>query len=93
MLLLFEGFSGMLHCARGVPPSAWLTAGAMYLIYPGFPRRHPALTNRSIRMILFRIFVLLGIDFTPRSAQLPAGVKSTHSALCRAASSRPQPAT
>jgi len=32
-LLLFEGFSGILHCARGVPPSAWLTAGTIYLVY------------------------------------------------------------
>jgi hypothetical protein len=35
MLLLFEGFSGALLCARGVPPSAWLTAGTFYLVYLG----------------------------------------------------------
>lgn len=33
MLLLFEGFAGVLHCAQGVPPSAWLVAGAIYLAY------------------------------------------------------------
>jgi hypothetical protein len=32
-LLLFEGLSGMLHFARGVPPSVWLAAGALYLTY------------------------------------------------------------
>ena len=33
VLLLFEGLSGVLHCADGVPPSAWFTAGAIYLVY------------------------------------------------------------
>jgi hypothetical protein len=33
VLLLFEGLSGVLHCARGVPPRAWLTAAAIYLVY------------------------------------------------------------
>src|SRR5262249_39976732 len=33
MLLLFEGFSGALLCARGVPPSTWLSAGVFYLAY------------------------------------------------------------
>ncbi len=32
-LLLFEGYAGILHCARGFPPSAWLTAGTIYLVY------------------------------------------------------------
>lgn len=35
LLLFFEGLSGVLHCARGVPASAWLTAGTLYLAYLG----------------------------------------------------------
>jgi hypothetical protein len=46
VLLLFEGFSGMLHCARGVPPSAWVTSGAMYLSYLGLVV--PALRPRHL---------------------------------------------
>lgn len=33
VLLLFEGLVGVLHCARDAPPSAWFTAGAIYLTY------------------------------------------------------------
>jgi len=32
-LLLFESVSGVLHCARDEPPSAWLVVGAIYLAY------------------------------------------------------------
>jgi hypothetical protein len=35
LLLIFESFSGVMHCARGIPPSGWLIAGAIYLGYLG----------------------------------------------------------